>query len=159
MATIHRPRHIRALAIRQRHIDRRQLRRLLQPAQRLLQLHRLRDLRLRDARKRQQRRVRPARRHAVDPDPLLGQLRGRAADKFAQRALGRTVRDRPDARDQVRRRDGEDDGGARRQQGRRGLREVQRRVEVDLEGVAPQVGRGVREVREWIAGAGGPRCQ
>lgn len=128
---------IRELVISQRHIHRRQLGRLLHPADRLILGNPCLQSLDSDAAVHEERRVRVAGRNAVDANTLLDDLARHAVDHAPQPGLGDSVGDRARGREQARDRVGDDDGGARAHERGRGLDDMEGRVEVDLQDVIP----------------------
>lgn len=135
------PGSVRELVVSQRHIYRRDLGRLLHPADRLRQGHLRVEVLEGQAAVHEERRVRVAGRDAVDADALLDQLSRHTADEAAQGRLGGRVGDRALERDQARYRVGDDDGGPWGQERSGGLDDVEVCVDIDLHDVVPNFRR------------------
>lgn len=153
MGAINAPGHVRELVISQRHIHRRDLHRLLDPADRLREGDLSVEVLQGEASVHEQRRVRVAGRDTIYADALLDDLGRNAADEAAQRGLGGRVGDRALQRDEARDGVGDDDGGSWRQQRRGGANDVEVRVDVHLHDVVPDFGRRLGDGLSWTDGA------
>lgn len=153
MGAINAPGHVRELVISQRHIHRRDLRRLLNPTDRLREGDLSVEVLQGEASVHEQRRVRVPGRDTIYADALLDNLGRHTADEAAQRGLGGRVGDRALQRDQARNGVGDDDRGPRRQQRRRGADDVEVRVDVHLHDVVPDFRRRLGDGLSWTDGA------